>query len=176
VASEREPHQVRINPLEAIDPDAPAVEQLVELESVIEKVNRSLGEVGIKLVMWNAAVQAPGAGEHQDDAPNLDTISADEVAPMMRAVRLEEIRLMVQALKDVTDEVTFGEKHMKAEDVILKLSERFNKRMDEVRAMTRRTGEQDNLPESATYDEEDLCRSCSAHLSEPHDPDCPYAD
>ncbi|WP_439946481.1 hypothetical protein [Streptomyces sp. BBFR109] len=138
--TEREPTSVPVNLLEAFDNREPTNEQIEHDLRVLAVTRRALEACGIA-VRWDTTLQAPGAGEDQDDAPNTDSISPDEVAPMMRDVRLEEIGIMVHAVTDVSNEVIFGEKHMSADDVILKLTERLRERMAEVRAIMHRPPE-----------------------------------
>lgn len=155
----REPRPLPIDMLEAIDHDAPVLNELIRTQRVLDLANRALALAGVeppvKLVLDKRAVVG---------TPELrDKLSMEEAAELVVRARVDEIRLAEEFLTARL-----------AEGVPVRLSHMLKYlrgRLEQVVDVAARRPE-----DQGEFDENDCCTLCGAHFSEPHAPDCKRAD
>jgi hypothetical protein len=132
---EREPKQVPVNPLEAFDNREPTNEEIERALRVLAVARRALQAEGIA-VRWEATLQAPGAGEDQDDELNFDSISVDDAAHLITKGRNEELMRLALELRELAGNIMLTDKERLAHLIAY-----VALRDDEIKRMTSREPE-----------------------------------
>jgi len=92
MTSERTPERVAINLVEAIDQDAPLVEEIRRTARVIAVANRALAAYGVELVTTT---------EMDEQPPNVETVGMDEASRMIVTARLEELNGLMAVITEL---------------------------------------------------------------------------
>jgi hypothetical protein len=87
--SEREPREVEISLVEAMDHRAPVIEEIRRVARVLAVANKALEASGVELVVKASSAHEAAVG-HQD-LPTIDSLSLDEVAQLVTASRYAEL-------------------------------------------------------------------------------------
>lgn len=131
---ESEPRKVEVNLVEAIDHHAPVIQEIRRAVRVLAVANKALESLGIELVTKKLeTIEEP---TEQHGLPTVDSLGLDEVAELVKAVRIAELEgVEEEYINEVFNEDT------STSALLIRVMKYIDKRRDEINEIADREPE-----------------------------------